>query len=324
MTFSSAESPVKQPAHPILVCDDSAVDRRLIRRLLEQSGEFEVVECGDGMEAQAILAHRPVDLVVTDLAMPGCDGLQLVCAIKRRWPALPVVLVTGVGSEQTAMEALRAGAASYSPKSALARDLARTVEFVLEVAAHSRGPAPTAAGSVRGGQAAMVFEQQPAGWGRSLTGHILDNDCRMIGPLIEHLQQQLPDWPEPERMQIGMAVAEALTNAMVHGNLEVPSRLRCEQGDRYPELIRERRGELPWAARKVHISSELDRDQVRIRIRDEGPGFDEQQVPDPTAPENLTRLGGRGLMLIRSFMDEVRVLGRGNEIEMLKRRSLPG
>jgi len=60
--------------------------------------------------------------------------------------------------------------------------------------------------------------------------------------------------------------------------------------------------------------------QVCYTISDQGPGFDPSSLPDPLDPENLLRTHGRGLMLIRSFMDEVRHNDTGNEITMIKRR----
>ena len=56
-------------------------------------------------------------------------------------------------------------------------------------------------------------------------------------------------------------------------------------------------------------------------VRDEGPGFDPATLPDPTDPSNLERVGGRGLLLIRTFMDEVRHNESGNEITFVKRRA---
>jgi anti-sigma regulatory factor (Ser/Thr protein kinase) len=53
-------------------------------------------------------------------------------------------------------------------------------------------------------------------------------------------------------------------------------------------------------------------------VEDEGPGFDPSTVPDPTDPEHLTRIGGRGLLLIRAFMDHVEHSGKGNRITMRK------
>ena len=59
-------------------------------------------------------------------------------------------------------------------------------------------------------------------------------------------------------------------------------------------------------------------EKVRFVIRDEGPGFNHEQVVDPTQEENLERIGGRGLLLIRNFMDEVSYNQRGNEISLVK------
>ena len=60
--------------------------------------------------------------------------------------------------------------------------------------------------------------------------------------------------------------------------------------------------------------------EARYVIRDEGPGFDLNRVPDPTDMSNLERISGRGLLLINTFMDEVRHNKAGNEITMVKRR----
>jgi anti-sigma regulatory factor (Ser/Thr protein kinase) len=56
-------------------------------------------------------------------------------------------------------------------------------------------------------------------------------------------------------------------------------------------------------------------------IRDEGPGFDWSTLPDPRDPENLGRVGGRGLLLVRTFMDEVHFNEKGNQIILVKRRN---
>ena len=60
---------------------------------------------------------------------------------------------------------------------------------------------------------------------------------------------------------------------------------------------------------------------VEIVVRDEGPGFQQKELPDPTDPANLDKLSGRGLLLIQTFMDEIRFNDQGNEITLIKRRS---
>ena len=72
--------------------------------------------------------------------------------------------------------------------------------------------------------------------------------------------------------------------------------------------------------RRVTVTSRVTPDQVRYTIADQGPGFDPSVLPDPLDPENLLRTHGRGLMLIRSFMDEVTHNETGNQITMIKWR----
>jgi len=84
---------------------------------------------------------------------------------------------------------------------------------------------------------------------------------------------------DEDLMKIGMAVRESMVNAIVHGN-------------RYN------------ANKKVRFSVAHTTDRFTIRIADEGEGFDVESLPDPLAPENLLRTSGRGIFLIRSFMDE--------------------
>lgn len=285
----------------ILVVDDSPLDRRLIEGILQRSGQFQAIAVESGTAALAFLESQTVDLVVTDLQMPGLDGVRLVELAKSRWPTIPFVLVAAAGSEQAAMAALRAGAANYSPKSLLQRDLLETIRRVLDIQHHT-----SAAPRREGRKCDSVF--------------VLENDTALIGPLIEHLQVQLPGWSDPARLQIGMALGEALTNAMHHGNLEVQSGLRSGDESAYHRLIQERQMQVPYRDRRVRVQVRVEIDRIEIEVRDEGCGFDPRRVPDPTAAENLVRLCGRGLTLIRAFMDDVHYTENGTRMVMIKRR----
>jgi hypothetical protein len=109
-------------------------------------------------------------------------------------------------------------------------------------------------------------------------------------------------------------------NAIYHGSLELKSQLLEEDEIEFARLLRERARQSPYASRRVHVIARETRTEVTYIIRDEGPGFDPSSLPDPTDPANLERRSGRGLFLIRTFMDEVRHNGKGNEITMVKRR----
>ncbi len=101
---------------------------------------------------------------------------------------------------------------------------------------------------------------------------------------------------DDEQHQIGMAVRECMVNAVVHGN-------------RYSKK------------KKVHLDVERTNESLAVTIGDEGEGFDLSSLPDPLSPENLMRQSGRGILLIRAFMDEFDLHprpGGGTEVRLVK------
>ncbi len=102
-------------------------------------------------------------------------------------------------------------------------------------------------------------------------------------------------FPEDELHKIGMAVRESIVNAVVHGN-------------RYNRH------------KKVHLNVACGNARLTVTIGDQGEGFDPEHVPDPVAEPNLLQQSGRGLFLIRAFVDEfhVRPLNPGTEVTLIK------
>jgi len=100
---------------------------------------------------------------------------------------------------------------------------------------------------------------------------------------------------EDEVMQIAMAVREAAVNAVLHGNAYDPEK-------------------------KVELEFQRTKRALVIIIRDQGKGMDLTKIPDPLAPENLLKTSGRGIFLIRSFMDEVEIhpSHNGTEVKLVK------
>ncbi len=100
---------------------------------------------------------------------------------------------------------------------------------------------------------------------------------------------------EDEIQRISMAVREGVVNAVLHGNKYDPNK-------------------------KVRISFENSGGLIEIHITDEGPGLNVEKLPDPLAPENLLKTSGRGIFLMRAFMDDVQVknLNPGTEIILIK------
>jgi DNA-binding NtrC family response regulator len=96
----------------ILIVEDEAKMRRLLELNLGEDG-FTTLSAGDAEAGLKLLRENPVDLVVTDLKLPGMNGLEFLQAIKRQNAALPVVVMTAFGSVETAVDAMKAGASDY-------------------------------------------------------------------------------------------------------------------------------------------------------------------------------------------------------------------
>src|SRR5258708_2213682 len=121
----------------ILVVEDSKAQGIQIQRILE-SEHFDVTLTHHGLDALALLRKSVPDLVLTDMDMPGMNGLEIVEAIRKEFPEVPVILMTAIGSEELAVKALQKGAASYVPKKNLVRDIHDTVANILSVSQGTR------------------------------------------------------------------------------------------------------------------------------------------------------------------------------------------
>ncbi len=112
--------------------------------------------------------------------------------------------------------------------------------------------------------------------------------------IINVLESQ--SYSDHDLFGVRLALEEALVNAIKHGNGMDPDK-------------------------QVHIDCRFEVDRVRIVIEDEGGGFDVEAVPDPTSDENLDKPGGRGIMLMRSFMSAIEYNDSGNRLMLEKVRA---
>lgn len=289
----------------VLIVEDSTVDRKLIERLLARESNLEVLYVDDGVDALPLMEQQHFDVVLTDMMLPQMDGLELVESVQQQFPLVPIVLMTSQGNEAIAVKALRAGAASYIPKSALMSDLVETLQHVLELSNQQRAHA-----RLIGCRTEIVCSFE------------LQSDYALIPALVGYLQDEVTSiglCDSAGRTRVGVALDEALVNALYHGNFEMTSDLRDTNPDEYNRLVQSRRGVAPFCDRKIFVTAQISPTNARFVIRDEGPGFDYAKLPDPTAPTNLEELGGRGVLLMRTFMDEVTFNDTGNEVTLFKR-----
>lgn len=295
----------------ILVAEDSGTQAMEIRQLLEGAG-YEVQLAPDGRQALEQIRQKLPDLVLTDLDMPFVNGLQLVEDVREHHPGLPVVLMTAFGTDETAIQALEHGAASYVPKRNLARDLIETITDVLSVVESGRE-------AQRVSDYLMEADAE----------FCLQNDSLLIGPVVAYIQETMENMrlvDATQRVRVGVAIEEALRSALFQGNLELsPEQLRdayhLEDGGRsYFQMLEQRRQMLPYRNRRIHVHAHVTRDESVCTVRDEGAGFPVRDLPKMDDTQHLERDDSRGWLLMKTFMDEIRFSETGHEITLIKRR----
>lgn len=287
--------------------DDSPVDRHLVGGLINSRPGWQVNYASSGAEAIHFIRNYCPDIILTDMFMPDMDGVELVERVRKDHPRTPIVLMTAHGNEELAIKVLQAGASNYVSKKKLAKELHPTLDDVLSTVRIERN-----LDIVR--HSVAFHEIQ----------FLLGNDISHVSPLVSHVEQlisQFNFFETGSMLLIGVALHEALTNAILHGNLELDSKMRDIDEDIFYHAAEERRGKHPYSSRKVSFTARISKSELRFIIADEGPGFNPKEVSNPFDMENLDKVGGRGMLLISTFMDEVAHNPKGNQITMVKRSS---
>ena len=289
----------------VLVVDDSPMDRALVSGLISKRIECQILEASNGHEGLSRIEKDHPRIVLTDLQMPEMNGLELVTAIKDRFPNVPVILMTAQGSEEIAAQALQRGAASYVPKRRLADDLVQTMERVL-------------ARSGEESRHSLLMHHLT----ETDTRFALPNEPELLKLLVSHLLDLLrcvPLGDETERLRVGIALEEALNNAYYHGNMEVSTNGGPRDRKRYEELARQRYSEPPYCDRKIHVRVCISPSEAMFVIRDDGSGFAVSQLQPDNQVSSTEQSYGRGIVLMRSIMDDVSYNTTGNEVTLVKR-----
>jgi Histidine kinase-like ATPase domain/Response regulator receiver domain len=240
--------------------------------------------------------------------------LELVAAVRMHHPGVPIILMTGHGSEDLAVEALHRGAANYVPKPQLGERLLESVDEALSLARADR-----------------TYDRLIACLKQCNFDFELENDPGLIDPLVELAQQMVAGMGLTDatgRFRIGAALKEALLNAIYRGNLEISfkqmqdTRVSLLEG-KGEDMGNQRRSAAPYKDRKVRVSIAMDSEAARFVIGDDGAGFNPASIPAAGQPGSLDPQTGRGLVLMRAFFDEVTFNGSGNEVTLVKKRETP-
>lgn len=293
----------------VLVVDDAPVDRCLVEGVLKRNSSLQVRSVADVLSALRSIEATPPDIVVSDLQMPGMNGLDLVTILRERYPGLPVVLTTAHGSEELAVRAIDEGAASYVPKTQLAERLPSTIDHILEASRSERGYVDCQA-CLR--EARLRFE--------------VGNDARILDQLVDLARGTAGGvglCDSHEQLRLAVALQGLLCLGYYAGNLELP----IEQLDELdtPDsplhaLAGRRLSEPPFNSRVLRVEFDVSRRQGMFRVSHEGAPWglstfdaelsgsvmlDGEMLDAEGANSQSRERVYRGLVLLRAFADSL-------------------
>lgn len=303
---------------PVLFVDDEEDIRFSFEVHFE--GRFPIHLASNGREALETLDRQPeIGVVVTDIRMPEMNGLEFIRQSRDRHSDVGFIVVSGHGEAEQIIEALRLGARNYLRKPYNLLEL--------EEAIRKEGVRFGVLREERNRREKEKFAEQFLTSLEGLT-YLLPNDFGLVTPVAFRLAQianSIGICDENESGNVALSLIEIITNAIEHGNLEITSSEKAElkakgESEYFAELAR-RAGETPYADRKVSISARISGDEAVFHVVDQGAGFDFNDLPDPRNPKNLFLPQGRGILLARSFMDQVDFLGNGNTVRLIKKKS---
>lgn len=292
------------PKRLLIVEDDDAV-REAVACQFRKRADYEVREAASAGEALEAFGVAPSDVVLIDIQLPDLSGIELVSRLKELRPAVRPIMMSGWADIQDTVKALRAGAVDFFQKPFKMEEVLASVEQAFQAIAAAQVGRPVHAYLI---EERRVFR--------------IPNDFSIIPHVISDILRSLEgDFGinKSELDGVQTALHEMMINAIEHGNLgityEEKSRLLETPSGLHEEF--ERRAQDPSrSGRRVTVVYQETPEAVTVRIADEGEGFDHASLPDPTQPYESRH--GRGILITRVFMDEVRFNEAGNEVTLVK------
>jgi CheY-like chemotaxis protein/anti-sigma regulatory factor (Ser/Thr protein kinase) len=282
----------------VLVIEDESALRSMLADGLEQRGH-EVLLAHDGRDGLRVFEKERPDIVLTDLRMPGKRGIEVLRHIKTIQPEAKVVIMTGYGSEETAIEALRGGAINYLKKPFTFRDLYEVIEKIANL-------------KNREVNTEFVHEETK----RIVMGNEIDRVWSVVNQLIICAENVCG---KKKTEELGLGLYEIIVNAIEHGNLAITFEEKCAaiKHNAYETLLRERVSDPAYSTRQVTIDYRMIPGELHYTVADEGSGFDWQNLVHPDLSRDPLAPCGRGLFLARIYLDRMEFNKKGNEVHLV-------
>jgi|GEM_PF-389048 len=239
-----------------------------------------VTACQCARDGMKHLEKQEYDFVIIDMIMPEISGLEMIRIINDRYPRTLTILTTGLQTQDVIIEALRQGAYNFVNKPFSLEEIGN----IINIGNRARSCHTQA-------KAIQPYLTQQLHFVLPSRKSLMEEVAGTIAGLANLL-----GFPEKlVAMNIPLTVDELFLNAVIHGNKEDESKT-------------------------VSIKVDLDDEKITITITDQGAGFHWERVLDRSTPADLENEGGRGIFLVKHYVDDIRYNKAGNEVSVTIRR----
>jgi YesN/AraC family two-component response regulator len=288
----------------ILIIDDEKPVRDVLNIALTEEG-YALSLAANGKQGLEIFQEKEPDIVITDVMMPEMDGIEVTKKLKDVSDKVDVVIMSGFGTEELVIEALRAGASNYIKKPIAFDELFQILDTII-FKRENRKRIEVAKD--------VVFKEQKE--------IIIGNNISEVWGTVNQVLFNIHSGISHNTIEgISIGLYEIIINAIEHGNLDISyeDKSRALKDNSYPELLSYRKVRADRQKKNVFINCRYTRDEMVVEVKDQGKGFDLDNLPDLNNPEAIISDHGRGILLASLFFDEVNFREPGNCVELIKR-----
>lgn len=287
--------------------DEPSICNMVLRFLSMNNYQGEAV--GNGKEAMKKLENGGggYQIILTDIKMPEMDGITLMKVAKGINPDLLFIIMSGYGSLDSAIESMKMGALNFIKKPVSIVELISTIKKAEELLT-SRTVTAKMRDYIMNINKTLEFTTQDLNSNLEMAAHYLTSDIRNFG-----LEKIVVD-------NITLALYEALSNAIEHGNLQLKKEISRENNlSVLDDFIKQKmkKMEIPeFANRKIKVEMMYRNGKVEFSVTDEGNGFDYNAMMESLEENVYSNQMKRGLFMIKNVMNDIEFNDKGNKIIM--------
>ena len=287
----------------ILIIDDEKPVRDVLNIALVEEG-YESLQAPSGEQGIELFKSSNPDIVITDVMMPGIDGIEVTKRMRAHRDDIDVVVMSGFGTEELVVNALRAGASNYIKKPIVFDELFKILDDIIFKRENRKRYEISREIVEREHKSIVIGNDVSKVWGA-------------VNQILFNVQAAI-DTVSLEGICIGLY--ELLINAIEHGNLGITFEEKSDalQSSTYTELLKNRMQQADTDGKVVRIESDYTPSAISISIRDQGNGFDLSDLPNMKDAGSLLLDHGRGILLANLFYDSVDYDEPGNCVRISK------